>query len=84
MPAKVGGDNAGNRITIDQTGLGPIELRVTPEAPTTMNGAAATVVFTGIIKGLIAHLGEGAKALAASDVTIAGGGVSTGARCPTT
>src|SRR5690348_7106072 len=57
------GDAGGNAVTIDQAGLGASDFRVTPDGDTTVNSGTTAVVLSGVSKGLIAKLGDGANVL---------------------
>src|SRR6185369_479918 len=56
------GDGASNQIAIDQAGLAPGEIRITPTG-TTLNGVATAAVFPGFAGDIQATLDAGDDAM---------------------
>ena len=66
------GDASSNRITIDQYGLAPDSVRVTPYH-TLLDGNFFPIVFTGITGGIRAELFDGDDRLNLQDLSLPGG-----------
>lgn len=53
------GDDGGTDVTLDIAGLSTGELRITPNAGTTLDGAPTPATFSGITKGVKVKFGDG-------------------------